>query len=319
MDDENTELMQLEDKIRLLQEEVAELQRTCRRYQPDLHPSQTMRDAMSLACGQMPQGGAQIVLSNLREEVEQLEGDLELQSSTDAISLRRCIIQTLHSDNMKSEQKMRLSGRCSDLDFQVEVQLLQVQNDKRPETTIASLEAVAGDVDLPDFGRFLSGVQERRDLLLFFRTLRTLSDRIGERRRTFLHFQAKYPQLVSLPDGEASSTLVLCHPHLQSCAFFLHWGVDVSREGRAAPRLDLLPKIPRPGEHVERDGGPAGRRALQCLFFFFFFCAALRLGPSQLAGNAGRAFGSLLRLLGPEAALEEVIGAMAAGLTELPR
>ncbi|XP_077582635.1 centromere protein P isoform X2 [Stigmatopora nigra] len=288
--EKNTELMELEDEIRLLQEEVAELRRTCQRYQPDLHPSQAMRDAMSLACGHMPQGGAQMVLSNLREEVEQLEEDLKQQSSTDAISLRKCIIQTLHSDGIKSEKKMHLSGRCSNLDFQVDFELFQVQKDQRPETTIASLEAVAGDVHLPHFGAFLSGVQESRDPLLFFRTLRRLSDGMGERRRTFLHFQGKYPRWVSLPDGEASSTLLLRHPHLPSVAFLLHWGVDVSREGRVAPRLDLLPKIPR--------------QALR------------RLGPSQFPGDAERAFRSLLRLLGPEAALEEMMGATAAGSSE---
>ncbi|XP_077582641.1 centromere protein P isoform X4 [Stigmatopora nigra] len=132
--EKNTELMELEDEIRLLQEEVAELRRTCQRYQPDLHPSQAMRDAMSLACGHMPQGGAQMVLSNLREEVEQLEEDLKQQSSTDAISLRKCIIQTLHSDGIKSEKKMHLSGRCSNLDFQVDFELFQVQGagEQRP-------------------------------------------------------------------------------------------------------------------------------------------------------------------------------------------
>ncbi|XP_057701930.1 centromere protein P isoform X2 [Corythoichthys intestinalis] len=281
--EENTkELKQLEDKIRRLEEEVAELKRQRQIYQPDLHASQTMRDAMSLLCGKMPQGGAQMVLSNLREEVKHLQVDLRRQSRMNGISLRSCSVETLQGDGTELVQKMCVSGCCSEFDFLVALQLSQVETGERPEKKIVSLDVVLGDIDLPNFSSFLSGVEESKDLLLFFRTLRTLSDRINDRRRTFQHFQAKYPQVVSLPDGDSSSTLALHHPALKRCTFLLHWCVDVSKEGKVTPKLDLLPKIPQ---------------------------QALRLLPSWNVDGVGEGFHSLLRLLGPEAALEEVIRA----------
>lgn len=44
--------------------------------------------------------------------------------------------------------------------------------------------------------------------------------------------------------------------------------------------------------------------------FFFSVSAALQLFPSQPVGGAAEAFRSLLRILGPEAALESVIRAV---------
>ncbi|TNN60721.1 Centromere protein P [Liparis tanakae] len=71
-----------------------------------------------------------------------------------------------------------------------------------------------------------------------------------------------------------------------SCLLLVRWSVDVSREGGVSPKIELLAKIP------ER---------------------ARQLFPSLPVGGADEAFQSLLRLLGPEAALESVI--MAVGLS----
>uniref|UniRef100_A0A3B4WUQ0 Centromere protein P n=1 Tax=Seriola lalandi dorsalis TaxID=1841481 RepID=A0A3B4WUQ0_SERLL len=126
-------------------------------------------------------------------------------------------------------------------------------------------------------------VEESRDLLLFFRTLRTYADRFDDRCRTFQHFQEKYPSIVSLPGGCRSEVMTLNHPELPGCVLFVHWSVEVSREGGVAPKINLLTKIP------ER---------------------ALQLFPSQAVGGAAEAFHSLLRILGPEAAIESVIRAV---------
>ncbi|KAG7226836.1 hypothetical protein INR49_014185 [Caranx melampygus] len=67
------------------------------------------------------------------------------------------------------------------------------------------------------------------------------------------------------------------------CVLFVHWSAEVSSEGGVAPQINLLTKIPE---------------------------KALQLFPSKAVGGAAEAFHSLLRILGPEAAIESVIRAV---------
>ncbi|KAJ0002657.1 hypothetical protein NQD34_007806 [Periophthalmus magnuspinnatus] len=136
---------------------------------------------------------------------------------------------------------------------------------------------------LQSFGSFLSSVEENQDLLMFFRTLRTFSDRCDERSRTFSHFQTKHPSIVSFPGGQRSEVMVLHHPELPGCILLVHWTVQVNKDGAVKPSINLLPKIPQ--------------NTLQ-LF-----------QTSPISGAAG-AFHSLQRILGVEGALEAVVKAM---------
>uniref|UniRef100_A0A3B5MDJ2 Centromere protein P n=1 Tax=Xiphophorus couchianus TaxID=32473 RepID=A0A3B5MDJ2_9TELE len=127
-------------------------------------------------------------------------------------------------------------------------------------------------------------VEETRDLLLFFRTIRSFSEKCDDRTRTFQHFQEKFPSIVSLPKGCGSEVMTLNHPELPGCGFFIHWCLDVSTGGAVTPKIQLLSKIPE---------------------------KALQMFPSQSAGGgAAEAFQSLLRILGPEAAIESIIRAV---------
>ncbi|XP_044028878.1 centromere protein P [Siniperca chuatsi] len=286
MSEENTEEVRvLEAQIECLQAEVAALQH----QQQDNHKEITfhfrgqMQDAMSYICGQRQGGGKEKVLFRLKEEVEELEEDLKQQTQMNGISLNSCTTKTLQSSGGKLVQQLCVSGHCSELVFQVEFQLSEVTVGQRSERKISDLNVVMDASDLQNFSSFLSGVEESRDLLLFFRTLRTFSDRCNDRRRTFQHFQEKYPSVVSLSGGCRSEVMTLNHPELPGCVLFVHWSVEVSREGGVTPKIDLLTKIPE--------------RALQLL-------------PSQAVGGAAEAFQSLLRILGPEAAMESVIRAV---------
>uniref|UniRef100_A0A3Q3KEZ4 Centromere protein P n=1 Tax=Monopterus albus TaxID=43700 RepID=A0A3Q3KEZ4_MONAL len=200
-------------------------------------------------CGQRQEEGEK-VLSKLMEEVEKLEEDLERQTQMNRISLKSCTTKTLQSSGSKLVQQLSVSGHCSEMAFQVEFKLSEnkvIHFIRR----ITDLNVVMDASDLQTFSSFLSEVEESRDLLLFFRTLRTFSDRSDDRCRTFQHFQAKYPSVVSLPGGCRSEFL-----------------------------------------------------------WFSIISAALQLFPSQAVGGAAESFQSLLRILGPEAALESVIRAV---------
>uniref|UniRef100_UPI0037E73414 centromere protein P n=1 Tax=Semicossyphus pulcher TaxID=241346 RepID=UPI0037E73414 len=285
MSEENIEEVRvLEAQIECLQAEVEALQR----QQQDNHKDITlqlrgqMQDAMSYLCGQK-QGGEEMVMSRLKEEVEELEKDLKRQTQMNGICLNTCTTKTLQSSGSKLVQQHCVSGQCSELVFQVEFQYSEIKEGQGSERTISDLNVVMDASDMQNFSTFLSSVEEKSDLLLFFRSLRTFSDRCEERYRTFEHFQAKYPSVVSLPAGSRSEVMTLNHPELPGCVLFVHWSLEVSSEGEVTPKVELLTKIPE---------------------------EALQLFPSQALGGADEAFQSLLRILGPEAAIESVIRAV---------
>uniref|UniRef100_A0A3Q2VW38 Centromere protein P n=1 Tax=Haplochromis burtoni TaxID=8153 RepID=A0A3Q2VW38_HAPBU len=286
MSDENTEEVKvLESEIERLQAEVESLQHQQQEINKDItfHYSQQTENALVFMCGQRQEGGKEMVMSRLKEELEELEEDVKLQTEINGITLNSCTTKTLKNSGRKLVQQLSLSGNCSELVFQVEFQLSEIKDSERPKRTIGDLNVVLDSSDLQNFSSFLSRVEESRDLLLFFRTLRTFSDRCDDRSRTFQQFQDKYPSVIALPGGPRSEVMTLNHPKLPGCMLFIHWSVDVSREGVVTPKINLLTKIP------ER---------------------ALQLFPSQAVGGAAEAFESLLRILGPEAALESIIQAV---------
>ncbi|KAM9759880.1 centromere protein P isoform 2-T5 [Menidia menidia] len=285
MSEENSdEVKMLEAQIERLQAEVEVLKLQQQENHKDLtlHFPGHMRDALAHLCGQRAAGGQEEVLSKLREEIQELEADLELQTQMNGISLSRCLVKTLQSGR-KLVQKLCLSGHCSELVFQVEFKLSEMKVGQSCERRLSELNVVLDSPDLRSFSSFLSRVEESGDLLLFFRTLRTFSDRCDDRARTFRHFQELFPSMVRLPGGCRSEVMSLSPPELPGLALLLHWSVEVSGEGAVSPKLSLLPRIPQ---------------------------TALRLFPSGPVGGAAEAFQSLLSVLGPEAA----VGALAAAL-----
>ncbi|XP_067359622.1 centromere protein P isoform X2 [Channa argus] len=251
MNEENIEEVKvLEAQIKHLQSEIAVLQ--CQ--QQDHHKDMTftfkgqMHDALSYLWGQRQGKEKEKVLSRMKREVEGLEEDLRQQTQINGISLDSCTTKTLESNESKLVQQICVSGHCSELVFQVEFQLTEIKDGQKSERTIGDLNVVMDASDLQNFSSFLSGVEESRDLLLFFRTARAFSDRCEDRCRTFKHFQEKYPSVVSLPGGCRSEVMSLSHPKLPSCVVFIHWSVEVSREGEVTPKINLLTKIPERGE-----------------------------------------------------------------------
>ncbi|KAM4741025.1 centromere protein P [Anableps anableps] len=286
MSEENPEEVKLlEAQVELLQADIRALQEQQQDSWKDFTVQFTgqMQNALAFLCGQK-QDLEETVVSRLREEVEELEKDLKLQTQMNGISLNSCITKTLQSRGRELVQQFCLSGRSSELDFQVEFQLSELKDGARTERRIIDLNLVLDSDDLQSLSSFLSRVEETRDLLLFFRTVRSFLERCDDRTRTFQHFQEKFPSIVSLPEGCSSEVMTLNHPELPGCGFFIHWSMEVSTGGAVTPKIHLLSKIPK---------------------------RAMQLFPTQPAGGgAAEAFQSLLRILGPEAAMESIIRAV---------
>ncbi|KAJ8385037.1 hypothetical protein AAFF_G00195670 [Aldrovandia affinis] len=125
-------------------------------------------------------------------------------------------------------------------------------------------------------------MEEKSSLLLFFRTLKGFAERCEHRNRTFQHFKQKYPEVVSLPGGFRGEVMVIQDPKVPGCTLSIVWKINVSKDGVITPKMDLLAKLPE---------------------------QALDLGQ-QVAENAPQAFQSLVRILGVEAAIENLITAV---------
>ncbi|XP_029908131.1 centromere protein P [Myripristis murdjan] len=278
------EVSVLQGQVQRLQAEVSALQAQQQHGRRDgtLPLTGRLQDTLAEVCGG---AGGEEALSRLREEVQELERDLHRQTELNGFSLSSCSSRSLQHGGGVLVQQLCIAGSCSELDFQVEFQLTSdLKEDQRCERKVTELNVVMDASDQQALSSFVSGVEESRDLLLFFRSLRTFSERCNDRRRTFQHFQEKYPAVVSLPGGCGSEVMTLHHPELPGCVLLVHWSVEVSREGGVTSELDLLTKIPE---------------------------TALQM-DSRAVGGAAEAFQSLLRILGPEAALESLIQAISA-------
>uniref|UniRef100_A0A8C9EXC8 Centromere protein P n=1 Tax=Pavo cristatus TaxID=9049 RepID=A0A8C9EXC8_PAVCR len=55
--------------------------------------------------------------------------------------------------------------------------------------------------------------------------------------------QAKYPNIVTLPEGQEGDHIVLRNPQLPGFELMVVWKMHINEEGTTTPVLDLLPKV----------------------------------------------------------------------------
>ncbi|XP_056303231.1 centromere protein P [Danio aesculapii] len=272
-----------EEEIQILQQEIkmleAEQEETLRSI--FIQHGDRLQRGVKLACEERGGGGAQQhALSKLITEVRELEKDLRQQTEINGITLNECFVKTLHKSERKLVQQLRLAGHCRLLLFQAEFAVTEIQEDNVLHRRVTELNIVVDGVEFKDFSAFVSRMEDTKDLLLFFRTLRTFSERCEDRRQTFQHFQEKYPDVVNLPEGCRSEIMIIRSPQLPGISMTLFWKIHVSKEGVVKPLLDLLLKMPD---------------------------QALELDTKKVMENSSDYFQSLLQLLGVEASIEGLI------------
>ncbi|XP_065407344.1 centromere protein P isoform X3 [Chrysemys picta bellii] len=197
--------------------------------------------------------------------------------------------ETVEKTGNKTIQKHRLSGNCYSLPFQMEFQLLEIQPGVQVNCQDYSNESISAAVtdlsiimecgEYSDLSKFVSSAEERGNLLLFFRSLSSFAEWCEHRKCTFKHFKAKYPDIVTLPEGPSGDYLVIRSPELSGFELMIVWKIYVDEEGRVTPVLDLLPRIPVQALQDKK--------------------AAIENGP--------QCFRNMLLLLGIEASIESLI------------
>lgn len=96
--------------------------------------------------------------------------------------------------------------------FQLEFQILEIQDKESLSSVITDLSIIMEPTEYSELSEFVSRAEEKRDLLMFFRSLRFFVEWCDYRKRTFKHFKEKYPEAVQLSEGASSSCMGIRTP-----------------------------------------------------------------------------------------------------------
>ncbi|NXD95345.1 CENPP protein, partial [Chaetorhynchus papuensis] len=265
------EIQALEEEIRLLTEKYEELQQESTFYSDE-------EILKSIKSFQGETKGHES-LSDLKAELESLATNVSFFTTLTGFQFTSHSKKTVEKTQNRTVQKYRLSGKCHSLSFQLEFQLTEMQNNEKVSAVVSDLSIIMESREDSDVSKFVSSTEERGSLLTFFRSISTYAKWYEHRRCTFLHFKAKYPDIVTVPEGLGGDFIILRNPKVPGFELMIVWKIHLDEEGTTTPVLDLLPKVP---EQVLEQ----------------------RMGSVESIPGS---FRSALRLFGIEAAIENLI------------
>ncbi|XP_074952667.1 centromere protein P isoform X1 [Phalacrocorax aristotelis] len=182
--------------------------------------------------------------SNLKALLESLETDLSFLMKFTGIQFTSHSKKTVEKTRNRTVRKHRLSGNCHSLSFQLEFQLLEMQNKDNVAAVVTDLSIAMEFGEDSDLSKFVSSTEEHGNLLMFFRSFSSYAQWREHRRCTFLHFKSKYPDVVTLPEGLLGDYIILRNLKLPGFELLIVWKIHIDEEGRTLPVLDLLTKVP---------------------------------------------------------------------------
>ncbi|XP_064524252.1 centromere protein P [Pseudopipra pipra] len=234
------EIQALEEEIKLLTEKYEDIQQESTFFSEE----EILKSIKSFQ--RETQGGSKghESPSDLKAQLESLETDLSFLMKLTGFQFTSHSKKTVEKTRDRTVQKHRLAGNCHSLAFQLEFQLLEVQSKEKVSSVISDLNIVMESGEDSGMSKFLSSVEERGNLATFFRSLSTYAEWLEHRRRTFLHFKAKYPEVVALPEGLQGDHIILRNPKVSGFELMIVWKIHLDEEGTTTPVLDLLTKVP---------------------------------------------------------------------------
>ncbi|XP_029057554.1 centromere protein P [Monodon monoceros] len=273
-------------EARALEAEITALRRAC--VEPPAPGEDTSRVRKSFREIYQADSEGWELSKDLRSHLGHLESELQFLSTLTGINIRHYSKKTedLTSTEMTEKsikkvlQRHRLSGNCHMITFQLEFQLLEIQNEESLSSVITDLSIIMEPTEYSELSEFVSRAEERRDLFMFFRSLHFFVEWCEYRKRTFKRFKEKYPEAVHLSEGASSSCMGIRNPSRPGFELVIVWRIQIDEEGKVLPKLDLLTKVP-----------------LQ----------ALELDKNGVIETAPLSFRTLLGVLGIEATLESLI------------
>lgn len=272
-------------ELRALEAEVAALQRECKMLQkPKEKTSGAWKSVQKVSQSDSEELES---LKDLKSQVGHLKSELSFLSKLTGINIRNYsktedIVNTeeTEKDTKKVLQRHRLSGNCNMVTFQLEFQVLEIETKEKFSSIITDLSIIMEPTEYSELSEFASRAEEKRDLLMFFRSLHFFVESYEYRENTFKHFKEKYPDSVFLSNGTCSHCMEIHSARQPGFELMIVWRIQIDEEGKVFPKLDLLTKVP------ER---------------------ALELDKNKVIETAPLSFRSLLGVLGIEAALDSLI------------
>uniref|UniRef100_A0A2K5ZGR3 Centromere protein P n=1 Tax=Mandrillus leucophaeus TaxID=9568 RepID=A0A2K5ZGR3_MANLE len=275
---------------RVLQAEIAAVRRACEN--PPAPWEEKSRVKSFQAIHQFTSEGW-TSSKDLKNQLGHLESELSFLSTLTGINIRNYSRQTedLTSTEMAEKsirkvlQRHRLSGNCHMVTFQLEFQILEIQNKERLSSAVTDLNIIMEPTECSELSEFVSRAEDRKDLFMFFRSLHFFVEWFEYRKRTFKHFKEKYPDAVYLSEGPSSCSMGIRSASRPGFELVIVWRIQIDEDGKVFPKLDLLTKVPQ---------------------------RALELDKNRAIEAAPLSFRTLLGVLGIEAALESLIKSLCA-------
>ncbi|XP_054371956.1 centromere protein P isoform X3 [Molothrus ater] len=222
------EIQALEEEIRLLTEQYEDMRQESTFFS-DEEILKAMKSLQGETEGETKEHES---LSDLKAQLESLERDLSFLMEFTGIHFTSHSKKTVEKTPNKTVRKHRLAGRCHSLPFQLEFQLLEMQKDEKVSAVVSDLSIIMDSREDSNVSKFVS------------RSLSTYAEWHEHRRHTFLHFKAKYPDIVTLPEGLLGDFIILRSPKVPGFELMIVWKIHLDEEGTTTPVLDLLPKVP---------------------------------------------------------------------------
>ncbi|NWS92631.1 CENPP protein, partial [Toxostoma redivivum] len=181
------EIQALEEEIRLLTEKYEDIQQESTFFSDEEVLKAMYAFFFHLETQEETKGHES--LSDLKAQLESLETDLSFLMAFTGFHFTSHSKKTVEKTENRTVQKHRLSGKCYSLSFQLEFQLLEMQNNEKVSAVVSDLSIIMESREDSNVSKFVSSTEERGDLITFFRSLSTYAEWYEHRRRTFLHFK----------------------------------------------------------------------------------------------------------------------------------
>ncbi|XP_078521930.1 centromere protein P-like [Lissotriton helveticus] len=279
-------LRQYEDEIRSLEDEIHQLTEKFRSQEKFTHhegehlpmtPLKTNQNAADLE-GELQNA------TDLEGELEVLELELAYLKKLTGTEFTEYSRKSAERNDSQTLHKYTLAGNCGCLSFTLEFELLcNLQNDTTAVVTDLNILILDSEGD-SELRTFVSAIEEKTNLLLFFRAFSAFSECCMRRKNTFRRFKERYPVLNRLPEGSSADHMVVTNPQLLGSELIIVWQIYVGEEGTVTPVLDLLTKIPE---------------------------QALALDQKKVVERAPAAFRTLLKVYRIDTAIDKLIQAFA--------
>uniref|UniRef100_A0ABK0M2P1 Centromere protein P n=1 Tax=Rattus norvegicus TaxID=10116 RepID=A0ABK0M2P1_RAT len=188
-------------ELRALEEEVAALQRECRMLQNlEEKTSGAWKSFKKFSQSDSEEWES---LKDLRSQLGHLKSELSFLSKLTGFNIRNYSkmedignTEQTENDTKKVLQRHRLSGNCNMVTFQLEFEVLEIETKEKKSSIITDLSIIMEPTEYSELSEFASRAEEKRDLLMFFRSLHFFVEWYEYRENTFKHFKVERTAVV---------------------------------------------------------------------------------------------------------------------------